>query len=235
VSEESTRVFSVLAIEDDEDIQRLLEVAFENTKYTLLKATSAGEGIEAVTKNNPDVILLDLALPDKGGLEVIQTIRKWTEIPILVVSGRGDEEVKVAALDAGADDYVTKPFGIAELTARIQVALKHSSRAAENNNAGITQFGVVSIDHLHRDVKVRGESVRLTPIEYRLLTVLTKNEGKVVTHRKLLSEVWGEEYTDEAQYLRVYIGYLRRKVELNPDHPEVILNEPRVGYRLGSP
>lgn len=235
MNEESTRSVTVLAIEDDEDIQRLLEAAFENTKFNLLKATSADEGIALVTTQNPDVILLDLALPDKGGMEVIQTIRKWTEIPILVVSGRVDEDVKVASLDAGADDYITKPFGIAELTARIQVALKHSSRAAESNNAGITQFGVVMIDHLHRDVKVRGESVRLTPIEYRLLTVLTKHEGKVVTHRKLLSEVWGEEYTDEAQYLRVYIGYLRRKIELNPDQPKVILNEPRVGYRLGTP
>lgn len=223
---------TVLAIEDDPAILRLLRAAFENTEFRLIEATTASEGIDAVTKKRPDLILLDMSLPDTNGLKVIEIVRGWSQLPIVIISGHGQEEVKVAALEAGADDYVTKPFGVSELVARMKVALRHAIAMASATSDPVFESGDLKLDRAAREVFVRGERVSLTPIEYKLLCALAKHAGKVVTHRQLLSEVWGEEYSEEAQYLRVYVGYLRKKIESEPDNPRLILSEPRVGYRL---
>lgn len=225
---------TVLAIEDDVAIRRLLKAAFEGTEYKLIEAESASEGIDMAAKKRPDLILLDLGLPDVGGLHVIRTVRGWTSTPILIVSGEGGEEQKVEALEAGADDYVTKPFGVGELFARMKVALRHAQAAGGTSAEAIFEAGDVKIDRAAREVYARGERVRLTPIEFKILLTLAKHAGKVVTHRQLLSEVWGEEYTEEAQYLRVYMGYLRKKLEADPENPRLLLTEPRVGYRLSA-
>lgn len=222
----------VLAIEDDPAIRNLLKAAFENTDFKLIEATTAAEGIEAVTKKRPDLILLDMSLPDTNGITVIKTIRGWSATPIVIVSGHGQEEVKVAALEAGADDYVTKPFGVSELIARMRVAVRHSVASAAPNQDPVFESGDLRLDRSAREVFVRGERITLTPIEYKLLCALVAHAGKVVTHRQLLTEVWGEEYSEESQYLRVYIGYLRKKIESHPDSPKMLLSEPRVGYRL---
>ncbi|MBS1722915.1 MAG: response regulator [Armatimonadetes bacterium] len=232
MSETSGLKVSVLAIEDDPAIRNLLQAAFENTEFRLTEATTASEGIEAVTKKRPDLILLDLSLPDTNGIKVIETVRGWTNVPILIVSGFGQEEAKVAALEAGADDYVTKPFGVSELIARMKVALRHAVAASAPDQDAVFESGDLKIDRSNREVFVRGERVKLTPIEYKLLCSLAKHAGKVVTHRQLLAEVWGEEYSEEAQYLRVYVGYLRKKLESEPENPRLLLSEPRVGYRL---
>lgn len=229
---ESTTPIPVLVIEDDIAILRLLRAAFEGTPYHLIEAQSAQEGIDAIVKRRPELILLDLGLPDVDGREVIKTVRGWSTTPIIIVSGSGQEEMKVEALENGADDYVTKPFGVGELLARMAVALRHAAGSFGAGGDAVFESGELKIDRSSRDVFVRGERVQLTPIEYKLLLTLAKYAGKVVTHRQLLVEVWGPEYTEEAQYLRVYMGYLRKKVELNPEKPAMLLNEPRVGYRL---
>ena len=229
---ESGLKITVLAIEDDPAIRNLLVASFEHTEYRIIEAATASEGIDAITKKRPDIVLLDMSLPDTNGIKVIQTVRGWSSVPIVIISGHGTEEIKVAALEAGADDYVTKPFGISELMARMKVALRHAIAAASQSSDAVFESGDLKLDRAAREVYVRGERVSLTPIEYKLLCALAKHAGKVVTHRQLLSEVWGEEYSEEAQYLRVYVGYLRKKIELKPDKPELILSEPRVGYRL---
>lgn len=199
----------------------------------LFHSSSAAEGIDLVVKKRPDLVLLDMGLPDMDGLKVIETIRGWSKVPIIIVSAVGDEDRKVAALESGADDYVTKPFGINELSARITVALRHSEAQAGPSDAeSIFEAGDLKIDRAGREVWVRNERIKITPTEYKLLLTLAKHAGKVVTHRQLLSEVWGSEYSEEAQYLRVYMGYLRKKVEADPQNPVLLLNEPRVGYRL---
>jgi two-component system, OmpR family, KDP operon response regulator KdpE len=225
---------SVLAIDDDPAIRRLLKAAFDGTEYKLIEAENAAEGIDAVAKKRPDLILLDLGLPDVGGLQVIKTVRGWSSTPIIIISGDGDEDQKVEALEAGADDYVVKPFGVAELFARMKVGLRHAQAAGGGSAEATFESGDLKIDRAGREVFVRGERVRLTPIEFKILLTLAKYAGKVVTHRQLLSEVWGEEYTEEAQYLRVYMGYLRKKIEEDPETPRMLLTEPRVGYRLSS-
>jgi two-component system KDP operon response regulator KdpE len=225
---------TVLAIDDDPAIRRLLKAAFEGTEYKLIEAEAAADGIDAVARKRPDLILLDLGLPDIGGLHVIRTVRGWSSTPILIVSGDGDEDQKVEALEAGADDYVVKPFGVGELLARMKVALRHANASGGGTAEAIFEAGDLKIDRAGREVFVRGERVRLTPIEFKILLTLAKYAGKVVTHRQLLSEVWGEEYTEEAQYLRVYMGYLRKKIEVDPETPRMLLTEPRVGYRLSA-
>lgn len=212
-------------------MRRLLKVSFEGTEYKLIEAESVAEGVNLVVKKRPDLILLDMNLPDGKGIDVVKTVRGWSTTPIIMVSGEGEEDLKVEALEAGADDYVTKPFGVSELLARIKVALRHAT-VAGGASEPVFESGDIKIDRAAREVTVRGERVRLTPIEFKLLATLAKHSGKVVTHRQLLSEVWGEEYTEEAQYLRVYVGYLRKKIEEDPETPTLILSEPRVGYRL---
>jgi len=223
---------TILAIEDDVAIRRLLRSSLDAEHYKLLEAETAQEGIEQITKRNPDVVLLDLGLPDKDGINVVETVRGWSQVPIIILSGQGQEDVKVQCLEAGADDYVTKPFGVSELEARIKVALRRTALSPSAGEDPIFEAGQIRLDRANRKVWVHGEEVHLTPIEYKLLCVLVQHAGKVVTHRQLLTEVWGNEYSEDSQYLRVYVGYLRRKLEPNEDSDKLLINEPRVGYRL---
>jgi two-component system, OmpR family, KDP operon response regulator KdpE len=220
----------VLMIEDEAAMRRFLRVSLANHGYRIAEAETGKEGLEQTASRNPDVILLDLGLPDSDGLSVTKQLRNWVKTPIIVISARGQEEDKINALDAGADDYLTKPFGVGELLARIRVALRHSNIT----ESGSPQFslGELNVDLNRRQVMVRGQEVHLTPLEYKLLTALIKSAGKVVTHRQLLHEAWGPGYGNQTQYLRVYMGLLRHKLESNPSRPQYLITEPGVGYRL---
>ncbi len=222
----------ILVIEDDVQIRRFLRTTLMSSGYRLLEATSAGEGLKQVGLHHPDVIILDLGLPDLDGLDVARRLREWTLIPIIVVSAREQEHDKVSALDAGADDYLTKPFGTSELLARIRVALRHALRAMQGEEEPVFTVGGLKVDMAHRQVFVDGEEVHLTPIEYKLLTTLVRYAGKVVTRHQLLKEVWGPAYAGEDHYLRVYMGQLRHKLEADPTRPRYLMTEPGVGYRL---
>jgi two-component system KDP operon response regulator KdpE len=219
----------ILLVEDDPQIRRFLRAALDADGYRLLEAVTAEEGSAQAAARQPDLILLDLGLPDRDGLDVIRGVRKWGKIPILVLSARGQEKDKIAALDLGADDYVAKPFAVGELLARIRAALRRSTAAAPGT---IVRFGAVEVDLDKRVVRVDAQEVHLTPNEYKLLQVLIQHSGKVLTQRQLLNEVWGPQHTEQAQYLRVYIAQLRRKLERNPARPRHLHTEPGVGYRL---
>jgi two-component system KDP operon response regulator KdpE len=219
----------ILLVEDDPQIRRFLRAALDADGYRLLEAVTAEEGSAQAAARQPDLILLDLGLPDRDGLDVIRGVRKWGKIPILVLSARGQEKDKIAALDLGADDYVAKPFAVGELLARIRAALRRSTAAAPGT---IVRFGAVEVDLDKRVVRVDAQEVHLTPNEYKLLQVLIQHAGKVLTQRQLLNEVWGPQHTEQAQYLRVYIAQLRRKLERNPARPRHLHTEPGVGYRL---
>jgi len=220
----------ILVIEDEAQMRRFLRASLTNAGYQLLEAETAEQGLTEAAAQNPDLVLLDLGLPDLDGLVVTQRLRQWAKMPIIVISARGQEPDKIQALDAGADDYLTKPFGVGELLARIRVALRHASRTDE----GDSQFslGELKVDLIRRRVLLREVEVHLTPIEYRLLTTLIKHAGRVLTHRQLLREVWGPNASDQTQYLRVYMGQLRHKLEHDPGRPRYLLTEPGVGYRL---
>jgi two-component system KDP operon response regulator KdpE len=219
----------ILMVEDDPQIRRFLRAALAAEGYRFQEATTAQDGLTQAAAHRPDLILLDLGLPDRDGLDVIRGVRQWSIAPILVLSARGQERDKIEALDSGADDYVAKPFTVGELLARIRAGLRRSATAP----AGIAlQFGQVEVDLEKRIVKVKGEEVHLTPNEYKLLQALLKHAGKVLTQRQLLSEVWGPNSTEQAQYLRVYIAQLRRKLEEDPARPKYLQTEPGVGYRL---
>jgi two-component system, OmpR family, KDP operon response regulator KdpE len=220
----------VLLIEDEPQMRRFLRAALTGHEYRLVEATSGLEGLSLATSHNPEVVLLDLGLPDIDGFEVTRRLREFTSVPIIVLSARGREEDKVAALDAGADDYVTKPFGMNELLARVRVALRHAQ--GREPDEPVFEQGPLRIDLARREVHVAGALLKLTPIEYRLLTTLAKYAGKVLTHRQLLKEVWGPSHGDDTHYLRVYMAQLRRKVEPDPSNPQLLLTEPGVGYRL---
>ena len=221
---------SILIIEDDPQIRRFLRATLTAEGYLYSEAVTAADGLVQANTLRPDLILLDLGLPDRDGLEVIRRVRESSQMPIVVLSARGQEHDKIAALDLGADDYVAKPFGVGELLARIRAALR---RSAPSPCEGTTmRFGHVEIDLDKRLVRVGGEEVHLTPHEYRLLQVLIKYPGKVVTQRQLLNEVWGPNHVDQAQYLRVYIAQLRRKLEADPARPKHLQTEPGIGYRL---
>lgn len=222
----------VLVIEDDDAIRRLLQAAVRETEFKLAECDSALDGLSAITKTKPELVLLDLGLPDLDGVDVVRQLRQWSRVPVIVISAEGDEERKVMALDAGADDYLTKPFGVGELLARMRVAWRRSQDMSSSQDDPVIEFGDVRIDQVARLVWKGDEVVHLTPIEYRLLNFLARHAGRVVTQRQILSEVWGDEYSEEAQYLRVYVGYLRKKLEDDPSKPTLILTEPRVGYRL---
>lgn len=221
----------VLVIEDEAPIRRFLKTTLSAHGYGFQEALNGADGIQAVAKQNPDLIILDLGLPDMDGLDVIKQIREWSETPIIVLSAREQEGDKVTALDEGADDYLTKPFGVSELLARMRVAFRRSIKATETAESKY-EFGDIVVDLSSRLVYVAGEEIHLTPIEYKLLVTLIKYRGKVVTHNQLLREVWGQGYNEETQYLRVYMAQLRRKLEKDPANPEFFLNEPGVGYRL---
>ena len=221
----------ILLIEDDAQIRRFLRAALAAEGYRLQEAVTAEDGTTQAAARQPDLILLDLGLPDRDGLDVIRTVREWGQIPILVLSARGQEKDKIAALDLGADDYVAKPFAVGELLARIRAALRRSSARMDGAGAAV-HFGHVEVDLEKRQVLVDAQEVHLTPHEYKLLQVLIQHAGKVLTQRQLLNEVWGPQHTEQAQYLRVYIAQLRRKLERNPARPKHLQTEPGVGYRL---
>lgn len=222
----------ILVIEDELPIRNFLRIALESHGFVVSEAGSGVAGIGHAIAEPPDAVLLDLGLPDQDGLEVIRHLREWSPVPIIVLSARGRESDKVAALDSGADDYLTKPFGIGELLARLRVALRHTARVRGSLDDSTFTVGDLKVDLGRREVLVKTDVVRLTPTEYRLLLVLVKNAGKVVTHRHLLKEVWGPHSTSENQYLRVYMGQLRRKLETDSARPRYLMTEPGIGYRL---
>ena len=219
----------ILIVEDDPQIRRFLRVALSSEGYRVQEATTAQDALAQAAAHRPEIILLDLGLPDCDGLEVIRGVRQWSTAPILVLSARGQERDKIEALDLGADDYVAKPFAVGEVLARIRAGLRRSNAVA---SGPIFHFGQIEVDLDRRLVKVNGDEVHLTPNEYKLLQVLIKHAGKVLTQRQLLSEVWGPNSTEQAQYVRVYIAQLRRKLEQNPARPKHLQTEPGVGYRL---
>jgi Response regulators consisting of a CheY-like receiver domain and a winged-helix DNA-binding domain len=224
----------IVLIEDAPEIRRFLRATLADHGYRLVEAETGREGLQAAETRQPDLVILDLGLPDVDGLEVIRRLREWTAVPILVLSARGQEADKIAALDAGADDYVSKPFGVGEVLARLRVLLRHAERTVRDMDDGSYEAGDLRVDLTHRRVAVNGEDLHLTPIEYRLLTTLVKHAGKVLTHNQLLKEVWGKPYTDQPHYLHVYMGQLRRKIEKDPARPRHLLTEPGVGYRLAA-
>jgi two-component system, OmpR family, KDP operon response regulator KdpE len=231
-SEEKLGSLLILVIEDDSQIRRFLRATLTNQGYKLIEATTAREGMNLVAQRHPDLIILDLGLPDKDGLDVARSLREWSNTPIIVLSARDQEGDKVAALDAGADDYLTKPFGTGELLARMRVALRHSFRATQGSDDPVFTAGELRVDLAHRQVFVGDQEIHLTPIEYKLLLMLVQHAGKVVTGRQLLHDVWGPAYVEESHYLRVYMGQLRHKLEADPTRPRYLITEPGVGYRL---
>ncbi len=222
----------ILLIEDEQQMRRFLRITLQSQGYRLIEASTANEGLLQAASRNPDVVLLDLGLPDMDGLEVTNRLREWTQTPIIVISAREQEQDKVKALDAGADDYLTKPFNANELLARIRVALRHSIRGRSGRSEPVFTLDNLRVDLSQRQVFVDGKEVHLTPLEYKLLMVLIRHAGKVITHRQLLLEVWGPAHANEVQYLRVYMTQLRHKLEADPARPRFLMNEPGVGYRL---
>lgn len=222
----------ILMIEDEAQIRRFLRTTLTSNHYRLVEATTAQDGLQLAASRTPDLVILDLGLPDKDGLVVIAELRGWTAVPIIVLSAREQEGDKVLALDAGADDYLTKPFSVNELLARIRVALRHASQMGQEGDSPVFTVGDLRVDLAQRQVFIADKEIHLTPIEYKLLTMLVRHAGKVITQRQLLKEVWGPAYTDESHYLRVYMGQLRHKLEANPARPCYLLTEPGVGYRL---
>jgi two-component system KDP operon response regulator KdpE len=222
----------ILLIEDDPRIRRFLRASLPTQGYELLEAGTGSEGLSLAASQVPDIILLDLGLPDMEGIEVIRRLREWSPIPIIILSARGQERDKVVNLDAGADDYLTKPFGVGELLARIRVALRRTGPGEEGKTADLFTLEKLRVDFDRRQVFRGEEEIHLTPIEYKLLSVLIKHQGKVVTHRQLLKEVWGPSSVEQHPYLRIFILNLRRKLEDDPTRPHYLITEPGVGYRL---
>ncbi len=222
----------VLVVEDEPQVMRFLRATLPAHGYRVVEAANAAQALVHAQTQLPDLVLLDLGLPDLDGLEVTRRIRGWSAVPIVVISARGQERDKVQALDAGADDYLTKPFGTEELLARMRVALRHAARVAGGAGETVFETGELRVDLAARLVYRRGEEVRLTRTEYRLLAALVKHAGKVLTHRQLLVEVWGPGSASETHYLRVYMAQLRHKLEDDPARPRHLLTETGVGYRL---
>lgn len=222
----------ILLIEDEPQMRRFLRITLQSQGYRLVEAATAQEGLMQASTRNPDVVLLDLGLPDLDGLEVTKRLREWTQTPIIVISAREQEQDKVRALDAGADDYLTKPFNAGELLARIRVALRHLARRSAGQTEPVFVLHNLRVDLAQRQVFLDDKEVHLTPMEYKLLTVLVRHAGKVITHRQLLKEVWGPAHVNEVQYLRVYMTQLRHKLEADPARPRFLMNEPGIGYRL---
>jgi len=225
---------SVVLIEDEPQIRRFLRAALGGNGYRLFEASNAQEGLAEVATRRPDLVILDLGLPDLDGLSVLGQLREWSSVPVIVLSARGQERDKIAALDGGADDYVSKPFSMGELLARMRVALRRRDQVGEGAAGSVFSVGALRVDLAGRHVQVDGKEVHLTPIEYKLLTALVRHAGKVLTHRQLLQEVWGPSRTEDSQSLRFYVAQLRRKLEAVPARPRYLLTEPGVGYRLAA-
>ena len=223
---------TILLIEDERQMRRFLRVTLQSEKYGLIEAETAAEGLSQAATRSPDIVLLDLGLPDMDGLEVIKKLREWSLVPIIVISAREQEGDKIKALDEGADDYLTKPFGAGELLARIRVALRHAVPKSQDQRDAIFAAEDLSIDFLKRQVHRGDREIHLTPIEYRLLVLLVRNVGRVMTHRQILKEVWGPSYIEQTHYLRVFMNQLRKKLEVDSARPHFLLNEPGIGYRF---
>ena len=222
----------IIVIEDDPPIRRFLRTGLSTHGFAVFEADTGKQGIVEVGVRKPDLVILDLGLPDMDGVEVIKAIRAWSAIPIIILSARSSEQFKIDALDAGADDYLTKPFGIGELLARIRVALRHAIRPQEQMLNDVFVNANLKVDLLNRLVSIDDREIHLTPIQYRLLAVLVKYAGKVLTHQQILKEVWGPSYQENAHYLRIYMSQLRQKLETDPTQPKFLLTESGVGYRL---
>lgn len=219
----------VLVIDDEVQIRRLLRLTLEGNGYRVYEATNGQEGLAEAAQRRPDAVVLDLGLPDLDGVKVLQRLREWSQVPVIVLSVRDREEDKIAALDQGADDYLTKPFGTGELLARLRVALRHAQPSAD---AAVFKSGPLEVDLVSRAVLVQGHPVKLTATEYSLLALFVRHAGKVLTHRQILREVWGPTYVEQTHYLRVYMTHLREKIENVPAEPELLITESGIGYRL---
>ena len=230
----SDPVRRVVAIEDDPQIRRFLRTGLGAEGYDVYEAENGKRGLIETGTRRPDLVVLDLGLPDIDGVQVVRELRQWSNIPIIVLSARTRESDKIAALDAGADDYVTKPFGIGELLARMRVALRRATSIQTGEAAAVFRNGELCVDLEHRRVAMGEQLVHLTPIEYRLLAILVNHAGKVLTHRYLLKAVWGPNQLDQSHYVRIYMAQLRHKLERDPARPRFLLTEPGVGYRLAT-
>ncbi|ESS73658.1 KDP operon transcriptional regulatory protein KdpE [Methyloglobulus morosus KoM1] len=222
----------IIVIEDDFSIRRFLRTSLNSQGFSVYEAETGKQGIIEVNTRKPDLLILDLGLPDMDGVEVVKAIRGWTDLPIIILSARSSEQQKIEALDAGADDYLTKPFSFGELLARIRVALRHSLRTPEQRQSEVFISANLKVDLHNRIVTVDGQEIHLTPIQYRLLSVLVKHAGMVLTHQQILKEVWGPSYQENAHYLRIYMSQLRQKLEADPTQPKFLLTESGIGYRL---
>ena len=219
----------VLVVDDESQIRRFLRASLTGHDYQVVEAANGHDALQQVVAAKPDLMILDLGLPDMDGLEILKRVREWSKMPIIVLSVREREQDKIAALDAGADDYLTKPFGVGELLARMRTAMRHTLPTEQESTF---QSGELRIDFARRQVWVANREIKLTPTEYEILKYLAANAGKVVTHQQLLRQVWGPAYVNEPHYVRVYVGQLRHKIETDPAQPQYILTEPGVGYRL---
>jgi two-component system KDP operon response regulator KdpE len=223
----------ILVIEDEAQIRRFVRMALEGSDYAVSEAASLKLGMMQAGTQHPDLIILDLNLPDGDGIEVVKAVRTWSDVPILILSARLDESDKIQALDSGADDYLSKPFSVVELTARVRDLLRRKSRTGEDASP-LIEFGEVQVDFSKRTVLRQGEAVHLTPIEYKLLSALLSHPGKVITQKALLKDVWGPTFTESGHYLRIYVGHLRQKLESDPTQPKHFITEIGVGYRFNT-
>lgn len=222
----------IVVIEDDSQICRFLRTSLRVQGFQVIEAGTGERGLVEIGTRKPELVILDLGLPGMNGIEVIHKVREWSLVPIIVLSARSQESNKIAALDAGADDYLTKPFSIGELLARIRVPLRRAAQLAGNGVETVFRVGDLQVDLSSRSVHIGEQEIQLTPIEYRLLVALIRHAGKVLTHRQLLMEVWGPAYVEHAHYVRIYMGQLRRKLEADPTHPSYLITEAGIGYRL---
>lgn len=223
----------VLVVDDEAAILRFLKPALEANAYDMSSAGTVAEATKRIAAEVPDIVVLDLGLPDGDGKEVIRRVREWSDVPIVVLSARDREAEKIEALDFGADDYVNKPFGIGELMARMRAALRH--RMQRNAETPVLRIADLEIDNLRHRVSRGGKEIKLTPKEFELLTFLARHAGKVITHKQILTAVWGLAHAADTQYLRVYVGQLRQKIETKPDDPQIVITEPGIGYRMAEP
>lgn len=229
MSENTPHHPNILIIDDEVQIRRLLRVSLEANGYRVTEAANGQDGLAEAAQSRPEAVILDLGLPDMDGVAVLERLREWSQVPVLILSVRDSEEDKVSALDRGADDFINKPFSTAELLARLRAAQRRVQPLSEN---AVFQSGPLEVDMAARIVLVRGREVKMTPTEYSLLRLLARSAGKVVTHRQILKEVWGPNYVEQIHYLRVYIAHLREKIEAHPAQPELLVTEPGIGYRL---